>query len=364
MSDVRLTRHHDNAPRAKVVHRRKHPDPQTMLSKTQSTDTGETTNEQLIYAPILRDGSSERNVVRQFGGLQQFTEQERGGFYTVIEAISEEDLNNLNVYQSAADRVLVDVPTYLAERENKYSEAIKELIKRFGSAERFLSENNDQIPVPIISGSLTTPIPYENHLTSYQHVSDNYNSVAIRLFIRPTEFHRDQKKELQKIESEINSNDLLLFDFIETSRLESGKQGYENIQYLCELFKDNTKIVMNAFSSYDGVNYNFGPNIAKDLGAEGFGDFAINFRFPEEVPLGKIDTRKIRQYSPSESKVAVFEGNGYANAFKKLEEWDRWDPTHCEFCRRAARQDTEWDAFWRRVRMGHYISAALEEEAL
>lgn len=121
---------------------------------------------------------------------------------------------------------------------------------------------------------------------------------------------------------------------------------------------------MNAFSSYDGVNQNFGPRITRQLDAEGFGDFAINVRFPNPVPLGNIDTRIIRQYSPTESQVFEFRGDGYASAFEELEDWELWDPAHCEFCRRANNENTEDLRFWKRVRMGHYMASALEEEAI
>jgi hypothetical protein len=334
-----------------------------MSSETPTAETGEATNEQLIYAPILRDGPSERNVVQEFGGLSRFTGIDRGKFYTVLELTDEDDLDNINVYRDPADRVLVDVPSYLAQDDdNELSDSVGELLNEYGGPTEVLTQNREQVPTPVISGTLSLPMTYHQYLGLFQDVSDQFENVAIRLFFRPTEFEEDQIADLEDLEAIVDKDDIILIDLLDVGL--QGEQGYENFNYLCELFGDNPRIVLNAFSSYDGVNYNFGPEIARQIGADGFGDFAINYRFPDSVPIGNVDTRTIRQYSPTESRVVEFKGNGYTGAFEELEQWERWDPNHCEFCRRANAEDTEWLPFWKRVRMGHYIAAALEQEAV
>ncbi|UHQ98147.1 hypothetical protein HYG81_21470 (plasmid) [Natrinema zhouii] len=335
-----------------------------MTNEKINSNTEKEAAEPLAYAPILRNGPSERSVIREFGGLNRFIGPNRGELYTVIEVTERDDLNNLTVFQNAADLVLIDLPSYLTQDENSLSEDVQGVIDESGSVADFFAENKDRISVPVLSGTLSSPITYRQYLQLYHEVSPHFGSIALRLFLRPIEFSEEQKANLKKIQAEISEDDLVLFDLIEVGRLKKGEQGYENFSYLCELFGENERIIMNAFSSYDGENRNFGPSIAKETGAEGFGDFAINVRYPNPVPLGNIDTRIIRQYSPTESQVFEFKGDGYGGAFKELEDWDLWNPDHCEFCRRADNENTEWLSFWKRIRMGHYISSALEEEAV
>lgn len=335
-----------------------------MSSQTQNSRTRETANEPLVYAPILRDGPSERNVIQEFGGLSRFTDSPRGQLYSILEITEKDELDNLDVYQDASDELLIDIPEYLTQEENELDEPVEALLDEFGKPIKFLNHFQEKIPVPVLSGTLSNPITYHQYLSMYRDVSSNFDKVALRLFLRPTELIEAQREDLQLLAETINEEDIILLDLLEVAQLEPGDQGRETIQYICNLFPNQTTVILNAFSSYKGKNYNFGPEVARDIAADGFGDFAINYRFPQNVQLGHIDTRIIRQYSPTESRVFEFRGEGYEGAFQELEAWELWDPEHCEFCRRASAENTEYLPFWKRVRMGHYISSALTQEAV
>lgn len=335
-----------------------------MTDESLEATTGETTEQHLVYTPILRDGPSERDVIRQFGGLSRFTEDRRGKLYPLLEVTDASDLENLGLYADPADKLLIDAPQYLTQDENELTESVEELLDESGGPIEFLNSHTDSIPVPVVSGTVSNPITYFQYLNLYRDVSNDFDRVALRLFVRPNGLTDTQREDLDKLKNLIGQDDLVLLDILEVAQLGIGDEGRETLRKLCDIFDRQSVIILNPFSSHEGENYNFGPDIARDLNATGFGDFAINYRFPESVPLGNIDTRIIRQYSPTNSEVHQFRGNGYSEAFEELEAWELWDPTHCEFCRRAEAEDTEDLRFWKRVRTGHYIYAALYEEAV
>lgn len=335
-----------------------------MSSQTHNSRTSETASKPLVYAPILRDGPSERNVIQEFGGLSRFTDAQRGQLYSILEVTEKDHLDNLAVYRDASDELLIDIPEYLTQEENELSEPVQALLDEFGDPTAFLNNFHGRIPVPVLSGTLSNPITYRQYLPLYRDISPDFEKVALRLFVRPTKLSEDQEEDLQLLAETIDKDDIILLDLLEVAQLEPGDQGRDTLQYICNLFRDQTTVILNAFSSYEGENQNFGPEVARDIAADGFGDFAINYRFPQSIPLGNIDTRIIRQYSPTESRVFEFEGDGYEGAYQELEAWELWDSDHCEFCRRASVENTEHLPFWKRVRMGHYISSALTEEAV
>ncbi|SFT02886.1 hypothetical protein [Halostagnicola kamekurae] len=200
-----------------------------MTKNTQNSNSRKEATEPLAYAPILRNGPSERSVVREFGGLNRFTDAKQGKLYTVIEITDEDDLNNLTVFQNSADLVLVDLPSYLTQDKNSLSEGVEGVINDFGSVADFFKEEKDRIPIPVLSGTLSSPITYRQYLRLYREVSPYYDSVALRLFLRPVEFSHEQKDDLAKIESEIGDDDIVFFDLVEVGRIEEDEQGYENL---------------------------------------------------------------------------------------------------------------------------------------
>jgi hypothetical protein len=335
-----------------------------MSSQTHNSRTSEPPKEPLIYAPVLRDGPSERDVIQEFGGLSRFTDSQRGQLYSILEISGEDDLDNLDVYRDASDELLIDLPEYLTQEDNTLCDPIENLLDEFRKPTDFLNNFQGRIPVPVLSGTISNPITYHQYQSLYRDISSDFEKVALRLFVRPTALTEDQQEDLRILAETIDSDDIILLDLLEVAQLGSGDQGRETLQDICTLFQDQITVILNAFSSYKGENQNFGPEVARDIAADGFGDFAINYRFPQSVPLGDIDTRIIRQYSPTESRVFEFKGEGYEGAYQELEAWELWDPDHCEFCRRASVENTEHLPFWKRVRMGHYISSALTEEAV
>ena len=73
----------------------------------------------LIYLPILRDGRNEREVMQEFTGLNRFGELREGKLlYPLLEVTDIEDLQNIDAYQQAGNKLFIELPEYLARQEN------------------------------------------------------------------------------------------------------------------------------------------------------------------------------------------------------------------------------------------------------
>jgi hypothetical protein len=322
-----------------------------------------------LYAPVFRDGYIERGVMEEFAGLTRF-EGGRLDLLPIIEVTEESDLDNLNSYAQAGSPVLVDAPRYLTETEepNDLTEDVDDLLSSAGGSVEFLKENSNQIEVPVASGSLDSPSDYTGLNEYYDSLSDTYDRVALRVFIPSAELEDWQLEDLRSLEDEIDSEDIVLLDYFQSGNLGPPGTGRENLITASSIFEDHLRIILDAFNVFKGVNYNFGPAIANEAGVEGFGDFAVNQRYPpaEDIPMGLHDTRTIRHYDFDDREIAEFEGegfNGANSAYEDLSSWDKWNPDHCEFCEEAAAENSEGFGFWKRVRVGHYIDSVLEEEA-
>lgn len=322
-----------------------------------------------MYAPIIRDGQIERDVFQQFTGLRQFTNEDTLELLPILEVVSKGDLRNIDEYAQTNKPVLVDIPIYLTETENGLSEKIKKLLSGAETPIDILNEHVDEIPIPVVSGSLTTPFGYSESHDKYRELSSSFDRVSVRLFVGSTPLSSDQLDGLKKIKRGLSPDDIVLLDSIESRSLGSATTGRENIRRLAEIFEDYHRIILDAFSVFRGENYNFGPEIARETGASGFGDFAHDRRFPpvEGIPMGLHDTRNIYHYDFEDRQQRKFQGkSGYTgpdSAYERLDEWDKWDSDHCPFCQAAARTDSEGPSFWKWVRMGHYVESVIREEA-
>jgi len=321
------------------------------------------------YAPVLRDGYIERGVMDEFAGFSRYRD-DRLDLLPIIEVINESDLESLEEYAQAGTSVLVDVPRYLMETEepNGLSEDVKTLLSYTEGPVDFLNTNSKKIDVPVVSGSLDLPSDYIDLTRIYHSISEEYDQAALRIFVPSIELKEWQLEDLRAVEQEIRSEDIVLLDYYETGNLGPSATGRENLIDTASIFKDNLRVILDAFDVFEGVNYNFGPVIAEQAQVEGFGDFAVNQRYPpaEDIPMGLHDTRTIRHYDFEDREIAEFKGegfNGSDSAYEKLSSWNKWDPEHCEFCEEAATEENEGFGFWKRVRVGHYIDSVIREEA-
>ena len=323
-----------------------------------------------VYAPIFRDGQVERAVIESFGGFRQFQTDDTLDLMPIVEVTEPADLENLDEYAQTGTPVLVDVPEYLTQTDepNKYTTDISELISSSGGSVDFLNRNADEIRVPVVSGPLETSFDYSKLSSRYHNLSTDFDKAAIRIFCRSTEIDSTQRSDLQKLNNDLAAEDIVLIDSIEPTTLGPSTPGRENLLEIAEIFNEHQRIILDAFSVFRGENYNFGPEIARQAGIEGFGDFAHDRRYPpaDDIPMGAIDTRNIYHYDSEERQQRKFQGHGYSgsdSAFEDMSNWDKWNPNHCQFCEDAEQSDSEGPTFWKGIRMGHYIESVLNEEA-
>lgn len=334
------------------------------------TEEGQDSSSKLDhYAPVLRDGMYERSVMEAFGGFRPFTDDGTLDLMPVIELTAKGDLENLGTYREAGTPVLVDAPQYLTQtpEPNGLTERVETMLDGDGPI-TFLNDNSDKVNVPVVSGPLEDSFDYTELIDRYHRLSDDFDRAALRVFIPPSELQANQLDALREVKSEITDADLVLLDYIRSGSLNLSEPGRENLRKAATIFKGNQRTILDAFNVYDGENYNFGPDIARETGVAGFGDFAVDRRFPAEQapPVGQYDTRNIRHYDYEEREVKKFQGDGFnggGSASDELQSWSKWNSDHCEFCKEADVTSSEGMGTWKKIRMGHYIESVIEEEA-
>lgn len=320
-----------------------------------------TTAAESYYVPILRDGPIERDVVRQFGGLNRFEERPRG-LLPLVEILDSSDLDLLDPYRDVAGEVLLDVPYYLTERANDYQDDVVELISDFDNVSDFFNSHVDQIDIPVLSHSIEKPMNYGEFITLYHQLSNEYDQAGIRLFVDTTEVTETQESALTALSNEITDDVLIFFDLIDVGGFDRDENMIDKLRSLSNIFERNETIVLNAFQPFDAANLNYGPTVTEECDLDGFGDFVINRRIVRSFPAGDVD-RTIRHYFPSDSELNEFVGEDYNEAQEELLDDPEWDGTHCNFCRQAEREGGH-HRFWKEVRMGHYIDSVLSAESI
>lgn len=311
----------------------------------------------LIYLPILRDGRNERKVLQKFSGLNRFSELREGKLlYPLLEITDTEDFQNLDAYQRAGDRLLTELPVYLADQEHhSLKEEIDELLEVYDGQNEFYVEYEDKIDIPVISGR-----PDEKVRESYKQAKEQFDEVAIRLLLSEGR-ENGELSGANEIGLEIDSADLVIFDLLDDANLEEG--GYDYLDPLAEIYSENPIIVANAMNVFEGEAYNWGPEIAGEHGFDGFGDFAVGGRYPPIIPnlheLGKT----YRQYGVGDFEMREFEGETYEEAVRELEAWEAWRQDHCPFCQElGSREDDCTSHMAKQASVGHYIHSVFEND--
>jgi len=317
------------------------------------------------YSPILRNGRNERQVIQSFGGFRHFDDSEYSvSLSPIVEVESEEDLDDLPVYQDAGEQVYVDLPEYLGEKSTKLTEGINETLKKYGSREEFLRSNSRRIDFPIISGFPDTPVQYGIHTSLHRALEDTYLRVAHRLMVvsRKSGLSKKQKEELRRLaEVARPSKDVVMLDIVDIE-LSEGSKVKDDVEYLANLFREFDTGILNAFNALDGQTENFSPGLADEFGCELFGDFAIDRRYPP-AGGGRPKSVNLTHYHPAEARAEIFPGGDYADAGRDLLRWSEWRADHCDYCREIASlvEQEKGEDFnrWKRTRMGHYIESVV-----
>jgi hypothetical protein len=314
------------------------------------------------YVPILRNDDNERKVTQRLrqDTLTEYPPEELR-MLPLVEVTDEDDLNALRAYRDVGDAVMIELPRYLSEQENKYEEPVTELIEEYDGIAEFYQQKVDSKYVPVVSGS-NAPIDYSEHLSMYRELRGDFDRLAIRLILRhPTESLTDlQRDTLKELGSEVREKDIVLFDIADNSVREPL---LEDLEYLSEVFETPMKVILNAFDAYNERPNNQSPHIAEDIGASAFGDFGINKRFKPNPDDGFAPPSvKHRHYVPNHSTIEIFDGENYEEAAESLSEWAEWDDSHCEGCHRAASTNRYDVNTWVQIRMEHYFRSVLRGE--
>ena len=311
------------------------------------------------YILVLKNRPNEREVFKQFGGLANFgSDQSDLALESLLEVTGDDDLDDLRVFKSAADEVLVDIPVYQASRDNDFGNQIEETFAAYGDQIGFYLANSDRIDVPVVSGNNERTVEYGTHITRQQDLIEAFPTVAHRLIVGRKPLTDHQKRQLRRLASELRPSDRVLFDVID--------KGYDeerivpNIRFLAETFDSQNRAVLNLLNAFSDNRENLSPQVAAELGLSGFGDFAINIRYPSGGgPTGSV---RIRHYNGGSAYVEEFEGSDYTEAAEELTDWDEWQTDHCNYCREASRLNRGSASKWKRIRMGHYIKSVLRSE--
>ncbi|MUV49293.1 hypothetical protein [Haloarcula sp. CBA1122] len=310
----------------------------------------------LHYVPIVRHGFNEIQVFEDFDD-SLLGNVSPNQVMPVIEIIDEDDFNHLDSYREFERDLMIDLPRYLVPRNNKHQDDVDTIVSNYSSVADFYRQNVDNDDVPVVSGDAEPPIDYSQLTSLYNQLENDYDRLAIRIFVGLRQFDHQQEQQIRDLVSQLRDDDLVLIDLVDTAGFDS--DAYRNAETIVGLLDSQETYILNAFK-YDESNHNYGPVAAKELDISGFGDFVINQRFPQEMNF-RPPTQYIRMFNTDTMELENFGGDGYDNAYNQMRNSNGLDPDHCEYCRQAD-SDPNWGPnFWKRVRMGHYISEVLDE---
>ena len=304
------------------------------------------------YVPILRDGRNEQQVVDDF---DKFADNNgvnyQSQIFPLIELKNREDRGELDSYRDLTDRLMIEFPHHLLYSDNKYSDDVEELIDEYSGEVDLYADVLEGDEIPVVSSSAQRPMDYGDYLGRYRALKDEYNPVAIRLFIRGAKLDKRQKAVIKGLFSELRDTDIVLLDLVDVAGMDH--RAYSNLEWARSQLSNQECFVLNAFK-YTESNHNYGPIAAQDLNASGFGDYAINMRFPQEMNFAP-PTKYIRLYDSETHDIHNYGGANYEEALDEVLDSGDWDPSDSPFVKKAFNNPNLDPSTWKRIRMGHYM---------
>lgn len=329
------------------------------------------------FVPAIRHGVNEQKALKSLynqlsqgsGGSQQQPDHVK----PLIEVIEEDDLNNLPHYATRYDEVLVDFPRYLVDRDNMHSDDVGDLINTYSNDPvTFHRQNSTRDYTPVISGSLD-PISHTDFEQYIQSLSADFSRLGIRLFVPVKEYTPAEKDKISDIINTTRNDDAVLADVPDVAGLSDGIR--PNIEFIKNQLGKQDFYVFDIFEPRGEVNYNYGLVMGKYADVDGVGDFAIEPRFPQDIPDAAFQhiPKRVRQYESSHHSVSTTEdSDSYVNAVETMIQNGDLDQNHCPACKELYDkfQDVQADpsrkdldaGFVKQMRMNHYIYSVLDEE--
>lgn len=329
------------------------------------------------FIPAIRHGINEQKSLQTlYNQLQQGSggpQQQPDRIKPLIEVTTNGDLNNLAHYTSKYDEVFVDFPRYLVDRDNKHSGDVSDLLNKYSNDPvSFHRRNSSQNYTPVISGSLD-PIDHSGFNQYVQDLSSDFDRLCIRLFVPTSGYTQAEKDEITSVINSTRDEDAILADVPDVAEL--SKNVRPNIEFIKNQLRGQEFYIFDLFEPRDDVNYNYGLVMGKHADVNGVGDFAIEPRFPQEIPDAAFQNipKRVRQYERSHHSVNTTEdSDNYVNAVETMMQNGDLNQNHCPACQglydeyQMVQSDPnrkDLDAgFVKQMRMNHYAFSILNEE--
>ncbi|QIB73533.1 hypothetical protein G3I44_04090 [Halogeometricum borinquense] len=292
-------------------------------------------------------------------GLDGFQDNSSVPFKPIIEVV-DQDIN-IEGWQGQFEQSFIEFPRYLNERSTRYDKGgLNALMERYNASPvQYYTAHKSKIEIPVIASPSIRPPAYKAILDFHRELQDQFNRLAVRLFVPAGTLTAKQEQNLDAILEELRSEDFLLLDIVDSA--DFSKHLYERVQSIIDRADNQETYVLNAFEPQDGQRHNLGPVLTQRFDLDGFGDFVTDPRFPSGGGSSEEQSSIIRQYSQGRYEVREYKKETYPEAFKELLSEDEFDPDHCEFCSLMVEEESDWATQWKIYRMGHYIHTILEE---
>lgn len=271
--------------------------------------------------------------------------------------------------------LLIELPIYLTESSNKHTEEVNNLMTQYQHQTltpqaNFYIQNVANISTPVVS-CMISDMSYLPLLRIVREIKETFNKIAVRVFVKFTDLTQNQKTNLQQVFSELRNGDIVLLDILQFEGVES--QVMNNLDELITLIRNEKRdikiFLMNAFDVDNASSpfHNFTPLLTKIFGTDGFGDFALIYRF-EGGGGGGATTKSIRYYNPLVHTLVHFVDKAtYIRARAQMIASNHWNNVnqtghliHCNVCTEVnTSQHNEGHTYWKRFKIVHYIRSLI-----
>lgn len=293
----------------------------------------------------------------------------------LIEVIDEEISTPFRIaLRRKYHRVFIEFPAYLNEQGNKFRAKPDTTLRDYTNCIDFFNAISLGPDIPVVSAfhdPRDIAIDYSLESMLVDGMPNGSGEVAVRIRV-PT-------VNLSSSTNSLNSYNYLLEIlrgrgslFLDIFNMSRGfVQTTSNLRLMCTLARalNIPVFVLNAFEPRD-MAHNYGPFFSKHLDLEGFGDFATEFRFPQNVRINRpySDIRKtIRLYDWNRFVLRDFSQYTYAAAVSQLTTSRLWinNGAHissCPACRNVSLGVfNESRSYWKSFRIQHYLHCMANE---
>ncbi len=292
------------------------------------------------------------------------------GIKPLVEVVDTEILHRFSrLLRAKYGEVMVDLPYYLLEADNKFSDSISNIFRQYPDQADFFHKNKSMVDIPVVSAQHIGNRDYDSENAIMQRIKGEFEKVAVR--VRVPSFNLGMattiKRSYESLVNNMHKSDLLLLDVFDISGYES--QINSNLELMSDIGKkQNINVfVLNAFEPVD-TGHNYGPLFSFRYGLDGFGDFATEKRYPQAG--GRAAKKIIRYYLWEKFILKEIKRDDYNIAAATLKASRFWSnhSSHISSC--SACNDVQHNrfnrghTFWKKFRVIHYLHCIGNETRL